>query len=137
MGSAKQILMGLLLLLWPLNGQGGELTLLEGEIQSVDGPGRMMIVKTGKTHQDGGMVRIILSENLVAADGALPPAWHTCLTAGRSIQVWAAESDNGQGVFLAERVRGCSVSGCGDPTGVRARLFRNRQSKQREAFCRE
>lgn len=137
MRSVTQILAGLLLLLWPISGQGGELTLLQGEIQSVDGPGRSMIVKTGMAHQQGGLVRIVLSENMVAENGAIPAAWHNCLTAGRSIEVWGTESGNGQGVFLAESFRGCSMSGCGDPTGVRARLYRNRQNKQREFFCRE
>lgn len=131
-----RILMGLLLL-WPLSGHGGERVLLLGEIQSVDGPGRSMILRTGMARQDGRLVRVILPRRLVGESGEISSAWHDCLTAGRSIEVWGAESGNGQGVFLAEGLRGCAMTGCGDPTGVRARLYRNRQNTQREPFCRE
>lgn len=121
--------------LLPFTAWAGEQTVLTGEIYSLDvTAGTMQIA-----HADGSgneLVNVVLAEQWGAQNGTLGSSGQNCLAVGKTVRLigrTGADDDR----FVAENIRGCSVATCNDPTGVRARLYRNKQSNKRIARCRE
>lgn len=101
---------------------------LYGEVLDVDREAMQMTIRTG-AEETGEVVRVVtLSEALLVENRAGDSRLPGCLQAGKHVRVWGvATVEDKTNLFLAEAVRGCGMTSCSDPTGVRERLKRGRK----------
>jgi hypothetical protein len=59
-----------------------------------------------------------------------------CLLPGNHVRIWGVASSSASDSFHADTVRGCGMAACNDPTGVRSRLFQERNRESKEFTCR-
>ncbi|SHO48443.1 hypothetical protein [Desulfopila aestuarii] len=123
----------LTVLAWPASGWA--LDFLHGEIETVDSAARIMTVRADQETGGGQLIEVTLPEAVAEepnpSGGQLPG----CIVVGRHVRVWGQGNRNDGVAFRAEEVRGCGMVACGDPTGVRSRLYRNRAGKPMGKMC--
>lgn len=119
---------------WPAIGWSDERAFLHGEIQKLDQDKLIMTIREEGEGQAGRLVRVALPQAVLTAagDARLPD----CLAVGRHVRVWGTAYAVDSSSFTADDVRGCTMAECGDPTGVRSRLFRHRKEKRAGDMCR-
>lgn len=119
-------LMALLLLCLDLSQALAEDQLfVHGEITALQLEKGMMTIRPGPASRQHDVIEVRLPESLVARAVDGPTA--DCLTVGRHVRVWGNDDPAGTNNLVASEIRGCGRAGCDDPTGVRARLARNRR----------
>lgn len=100
---------------------------IHGEITDLHLEKGLMTIRPGPTSGLHDVIEVRLPQSLAgsAVDG--PSA--DCLAVGRHVRVWGNDDPAGTNHLVASEIRGCGRAGCDDPTGVRARLARNRRGQ--------
>jgi hypothetical protein len=128
----KRAILSILLTVLAVPASGWALDFLHGEIETVDSAARVMVVRADQETGGGRLIRVMLPEEPAPAGGRLPG----CIAVGHHIRVWGLGNRNDGAAFQADEIRGCGMAGCGDPTGVRSRLYRNRENTTMGDMCR-
>lgn len=128
------ILLLIILALTATDALAGE-DFLHGEVLGIDREANRMTIRTDAEGADGGVQTIALTEKLLVDSRAGGKRLPGCIELGRHVRVWGEAAGEGK-VFLAEEVRGCGMSDCTDPTGVRQRLNRGRKNDMAAPCCR-
>lgn len=100
---------------------------VHGEITALQLEQGMMTIRTGPASGPRNVMRVRLPAG--AAGGAVDGPSADCLAVGRHVRVWGTDDPSGSSSLVASDIRGCGRAGCNDPTGVRARLSRDRRGQ--------
>lgn len=109
---------------------------LHGEVLEMDKAMQSMVIRLDSIEGAGRLVNVQFSETvrIVSPDGSqnMPE----CIVRGKHVRIWGAVRQGNAQQFMAEEIRACGMAACSDPTGVRSRLSRKRQSKPMGDMCR-
>lgn len=130
------IFLGLMIMAASVSGRAFGRDFLHGEIETVDRAARVMTVRVDRETGDDRLIRVMLPDAFAGDEVQAGATLPGCIAAGRHVRVWGQARQSEDSAFRADEVRGCGMSACSDPTGVRARLFRNRQEKIMGGMCR-
>lgn len=124
-----------LLLFLSCQSRASGMDFLHGEVLDID-PKRLIItVQTDYQTEADQIVVVSLPQELMFESGSGELRLPGCITPGKHIRIWGTAAINLNSTFKALKVRGCGMALCNDPTGVRERLFRNRNGAKRERQC--
>ncbi len=111
---------------------------LHGQILQLNRQDMVMTVQLGSDTEYSGSrdVTVLLPANMVLISATGQEMLPACLFSGNHVRIWGTASYPVGDYFRADAVRGCGMAACNDPTGVRSRLFRKRNSDSKGSVCR-
>jgi len=110
--------------------------MLYGEIADVDNATRTIWVRIDQDDGAGRVVQVLLPEVAAERPNQVRGPLSGCIAVGHHVRVWGGtDSGRSDALFTADEIRGCGMAACGDPTGVRSRLFRNRKEMVEGETC--
>jgi len=131
----KRAIFSILMMVLTGPASGWALDFLHGEIETVDSEARIITVRADQETGGSRLIQVLLPETTADEPGLAGQPLPGCIVVGRHVRVWG-QGDRMDGVtFRADDVRGCGMAVCGDPTGVRSRLYRNRARKPMGDMC--